>query len=70
MHYGIAALLLGAQMLSIGLLAELMTAYGSREEDTYSVSEQTTAPEPQPPPAPQLPVPTPTITQAPHDAPR
>jgi dolichol-phosphate mannosyltransferase len=70
MHYGIAALLLGAQMLSIGLLAELMTAYGSREEDTYSVSEQTTGPEPQPPPVPQLPVPTPTMTQAPHDATR
>jgi glycosyltransferase involved in cell wall biosynthesis len=39
--YSIAALLLGAQMMSIGFLAELITAYQSREEDTYSIAEQT-----------------------------
>jgi glycosyltransferase involved in cell wall biosynthesis len=39
--YSAAALLLGAQMMSIGFLAELITAYQSRDEDSYSVSEQT-----------------------------
>jgi glycosyltransferase involved in cell wall biosynthesis len=39
--YSVAALLLGAQMMSIGFLAELMTAYMSRDEDSYSVAEQT-----------------------------
>jgi glycosyltransferase involved in cell wall biosynthesis len=44
--YALAALLLGAQMMSIGFLAELITAYQSRDDDTYSVAEHT----PQPPP--------------------
>ncbi len=66
MHYGIAALLLGAQMMSIGLLAELMTAYGGREEDTYSVAEQTAPAPPRPPSAPHIPMPS--LQQAPHDA--
>ncbi len=39
--YGVAALLLGAQMMSIGFVAELITAFGSREEDSYSIAEQT-----------------------------
>src|SRR5204862_492511 len=39
--YSVAALLLGAQMMSIGFLAELITAYQSRDEDSYSISEQT-----------------------------
>jgi len=39
--YSVAVLLLGAQMMSIGFLAELITAYQSREEDTYSIAEQT-----------------------------
>jgi glycosyltransferase involved in cell wall biosynthesis len=39
--YAVAALLLGAQMMSIGFLAELITAYQGREEDGYSVAEQT-----------------------------
>jgi glycosyltransferase involved in cell wall biosynthesis len=39
--YSVAALLLGAQMMSIGFLAELITAYQSREEDTYSIAERT-----------------------------
>jgi glycosyltransferase involved in cell wall biosynthesis len=42
--YAVAALLLGAQMMSIGFLAELITAYQGREEDTYSIAEQTHAP--------------------------
>jgi glycosyltransferase involved in cell wall biosynthesis len=41
--YSVAALLLGAQMMSIGFLAELLTAYQSREEDSYSIAEQTHA---------------------------
>jgi glycosyltransferase involved in cell wall biosynthesis len=54
--YSVAALLLGAQMMSIGFLAELITAYQGREEDGYSIAEQTRAsgfklkvPEPGPP---------------------
>ena len=39
--YSVAALLLGAQMMSIGFLAELITAYQSRDEDSYSVAERT-----------------------------
>src|SRR5712692_10775915 len=40
--YSVAALLLGAQMMSIGFLAELITAYQGRDEDSYSVAEQKT----------------------------
>ncbi len=40
--YALAALLLGAQMMSIGFLAELVTAYMGREEDSYSIAEKTT----------------------------
>jgi dolichol-phosphate mannosyltransferase len=39
--YSVAALLLGAQMMSIGFLAELITAYQSREDDSYSIAEKT-----------------------------
>ncbi len=39
--YSVAALLLGAQLMSIGLIAELITAYQSRDEDSYSIAEQT-----------------------------
>jgi glycosyltransferase involved in cell wall biosynthesis len=38
--YSAAALLLGAQLLSIGLLAEMLTAYNLRDEDRYSVAER------------------------------
>jgi dolichol-phosphate mannosyltransferase len=41
--YGVAALLMGAQLMSIGFLAELITAYQGREEEWYSVAEQTSA---------------------------
>ena len=40
LYYALAALLLGAQMMSIGFLAELITAYQSRDEDRYSIAEQ------------------------------
>ncbi|MBM3996357.1 MAG: glycosyltransferase family 2 protein [Planctomycetes bacterium] len=39
--YAVAALLLGAQMMSIGFLAELMTAYLSKDQESYSVKERT-----------------------------
>jgi len=39
--YCVAALLLGAQMMSIGFLAELITAYQSRDQESYSIAEQT-----------------------------
>ncbi len=37
-YLSIAALILGTQFMSIGFLAELITAYVGRDEDTYSVS--------------------------------
>ena len=40
--YSVAATLLGAQAISLGLLAELLVSYTGRESDTYSVSERTT----------------------------
>jgi glycosyltransferase involved in cell wall biosynthesis len=41
--YCVAALLLGGQMISIGFLAELITAYQSRDEVGYSIAELTPA---------------------------
>jgi dolichol-phosphate mannosyltransferase len=39
--YSVAALLLGAQLMTIGFLAELVTAYQRRDEDSYSIAETT-----------------------------
>jgi len=39
--YSLGALLLGAQLISIGFLAELITAHNSRAGDTYSIAERT-----------------------------
>jgi glycosyltransferase involved in cell wall biosynthesis len=39
--YAAAATLLGAQMMSIGFLAELMTAYMGKDQESYSVKERT-----------------------------
>ncbi len=39
--YSVGALLFGGQLMSIGFLAELITAYQGRDVDSYSVSEQT-----------------------------
>jgi glycosyltransferase involved in cell wall biosynthesis len=39
LFYSIAFLLVGMQLLSVGVLAELVTAYNIRAEDTYSVAE-------------------------------
>ncbi len=49
--YSMGALLLGAQLMSIGFLAELLTSYYGRDNDTYSVKQrvgQTTSPTPAP----------------------
>ncbi|HWY85982.1 MAG TPA: glycosyltransferase family 2 protein [Gemmataceae bacterium] len=39
--YAAVALLLGAQMMSIGFLAELITAYLGRDQNSYSIAEKT-----------------------------
>jgi dolichol-phosphate mannosyltransferase len=39
--YSAASLLMGAQMMSIGFLAELITAYMGKDSDSYSISEKT-----------------------------
>lgn len=39
--YSIAALLMGAQFMSIGFLAELITAYVGRDHDSFSIAEKT-----------------------------
>jgi dolichol-phosphate mannosyltransferase len=39
--YAVGALLLGGQLMSVGFLAELITAYHGRDVDTYSVAEET-----------------------------
>ena len=46
LFYSLAALLLGAQMMSIGFLAELVTAYMSRDEDSYSIADKTSPKDP------------------------
>ena len=43
MIYALAALLLGAQMMSIGFLAELLIAYHGRDADCYSIAEETSS---------------------------
>ncbi len=39
--YSVASALLGAQAISLGLLAELLVSYLGRASDSYSVAEQT-----------------------------
>jgi dolichol-phosphate mannosyltransferase len=46
LFYALGALLLGAQMMSIGFLAELVTAYTGRDVDSYSIAEKTPANKP------------------------
>lgn len=41
LFYALGALLLGAQLLSLGFLAELITAYQGRDLETYSIAEDT-----------------------------
>ncbi len=40
-YYSMGALLLGGQFLSVGLLAEMITAFYSRESASYSISQTT-----------------------------
>jgi glycosyltransferase involved in cell wall biosynthesis len=39
--YSLAAVLLGAQLVSMGFLAELITAYTGHEKDSFSIAERT-----------------------------
>jgi glycosyltransferase involved in cell wall biosynthesis len=39
LSYSVAFLIVGVQFLSLGILAELVTAYNIRTEDTYSIAE-------------------------------
>ncbi|MEX2114629.1 MAG: glycosyltransferase family 2 protein [Pirellulales bacterium] len=39
--YSVGALLLGGQLMSIGFLAELITAYQQRDSDAYSIAKRT-----------------------------
>lgn len=41
LHYSVAALLLGGQIISLGLVAELLVAYTGRNVDAYSIAERT-----------------------------
>jgi len=41
LYYSLGALLLGGQLISLGLLAEMITAFTVRDVPTYSVLEQT-----------------------------
>ena len=45
MLYAVGALLLGGQLMSIGFLAELITAYQGRDSDTYSIADRTGDPD-------------------------
>jgi dolichol-phosphate mannosyltransferase len=55
--YSLGAFLLGAQMMSIGILAEMMTAYQGRDENSYSIAERTAAAPPEHPLGPEAPPP-------------
>ena len=37
--YSVALLVVGTQLVSLGILAELVTSYNIRAEDTYSIAE-------------------------------
>jgi glycosyltransferase involved in cell wall biosynthesis len=45
LFYSIALLLVGLQLVSVGILAELVTSYNIRTEDVYSIAERLPAPE-------------------------
>lgn len=61
--YSLGSLLLGGQLMSIGFLAELITAYHGRESDTYSVVSTT---EHQAAGSPAELLPSESATQGPH----
>jgi dolichol-phosphate mannosyltransferase len=43
LYYALALLILGGQMMSVGFLGELITAYLGHQVDTYSIAERTGA---------------------------
>lgn len=49
LFYAMAFLFVGVQLLSLGILAELVTAYSIRAEDTYSIAETLVHPSPDDP---------------------
>lgn len=51
LSYSIALLIVGVQLFSLGILAELVTAYGIRKADTYSIAETIEPDEADQPPA-------------------
>ena len=51
LFYSFALLVVGIQLLSLGILAELVTAYNIRAEDTYSIAETIPAQETRPVPS-------------------
>jgi glycosyltransferase involved in cell wall biosynthesis len=50
LFYSIALLLVGLQLVSVGILAELVTSYNIRAEDVYSIAERVPASSTQVPP--------------------
>ena len=46
LSYSIALLIVGVQLLSLGILAELVTSYSIRPEETYSIAETVGSPRP------------------------
>ena len=48
LHYSVAALLLGGQIISLGLVAELLVAYTGRDADSFSIAERTSTAAQQP----------------------
>jgi len=48
--YSVGLLLLGGQLMSVGFLAELITAYHVRGDRTYSIAARTSPPDTSPPP--------------------
>jgi glycosyltransferase involved in cell wall biosynthesis len=50
LFYSFALLVVGLQLLSLGILAELVTAYNFKAENTYSIAETIPAPEKSPVP--------------------
>ncbi|MCH2115051.1 MAG: glycosyltransferase family 2 protein [Pirellulales bacterium] len=61
LYYSLVALLMGAQLLAIGFVAEMIASLVSRDSDFYSVAEHTSPPKAsirtQPEPEPSKPVP-------------
>jgi glycosyltransferase involved in cell wall biosynthesis len=49
--YSVAVLVVGAQLFSLGILAELITSYNLRAEDTYSIAETVGPPDKEDPDA-------------------